>query len=118
MHHYFLNVNRESVRLHENLQIPSMKSFYRLVPVLFLSFVLLSCGGNKPDNPNPTLEDKIAKDTTSYNKMADYKFFYALANLPSPLEIINTVFGTDVEYRKELLNPESNADKYQTTFQK
>lgn len=95
-----------------------MKNFHRLVPALALSLVLVSCGGNKPDNQNPTIEEKIAKDTTAYNKMADYKFFYALANLPSPLEIINTVFGTDVAYRKELLNPEGNADKYQTTFQK
>ena len=107
----------EYVRLQEIHPEPIMKNFLRLLAAVAVPLALVSCSGNKPASET-SLEEKIAKDTTSYNKMADYKFFYALANLPSPLEIINTVFGTDVAYQKDLLNPEVNAQKYLTTCQK
>jgi hypothetical protein len=96
-----------------------MKNPLRILTAGFvLPLLLISCNGSKSGKQEQSLQEKIAKDTTTYNKLADYKFFYALANLPSPLEIINTVYGTNVEYNKSLINPDNNVDKYLTSCKK
>ena len=54
----------------------------------------------------------MAADTLPYNKMADFKFSFTLANLPSPLDVINTVYNTEVPFDNTLLNPSDNSKKY------
>lgn len=54
----------------------------------------------------------MAADTVPYNKMADFKFSFTLANLPSPLDVINTVYNTEVPFDNTLLNPTDNEEKY------
>src|SRR4051812_46937538 len=90
----------------------------RITLGLALIVLLGSCGNHQQENSGNIIDNNPKKDTASYNKVADYKFFYALANLPSPLQVINTIYGTSVGYNKDLLNPDGNADKYLTAYKK
>jgi hypothetical protein len=90
----------------------------RITLGLVLIVLLGSCGNRQQENSGNIIDNNPKKDTAGYNKVADYKFFYALANLPSPLQVINTIYGTSVGYNKDLLNPDGNADKYLTAYKK
>jgi hypothetical protein len=94
-----------------------LKHFALLAVTSGLIFV--SCGGNKQPETQETSTNIVTEaDTTPYNELADFKFFFTIANLPSPLEIINTIYTTEVPYNKDLLNSDENFTKYQTTFKK
>lgn len=86
--------------------------------VFFAAF--MSCSGPKKQAEATEVHDSaaIAIDTTPYNKTADFKFFFTIANLPSPLEVINTVFNTDVPFDNSLLNPTKNVEKYLSSYKK
>lgn len=60
----------------------------------------------------------MAADTLPYNKMADFKFSFTIANLPSPLDVINTVYNTNVAFDNTLLNPTDNSEKYISGYKK
>jgi len=88
--------------------------------IIFITLLMFaaSCGNNQTEKSGNIIDNAAKKDTASYNKVADYKFFYALANLPSPLQVINTIYGTSVSYNKGLLNPDDNVEKYLTGYKK
>ena len=93
-------------------------------PEILYAFVVLmlmnSCSGQKEQPGSVATTDSAiaALDTQPYNKMADFKFFFTIANLPSPLEVINTVYNTDVPFDNTLLNPTNNEEKYLTAYKK
>lgn len=85
-----------------------------------ISAFLLSCSGNKNPSDSVLTSDSamMAADTVPYNKMADFKFSFTLANLPSPLDVINTVYNTEVPFDNTLLNPTDNSEKYISAYKK
>jgi len=103
-------------------QTPSiMKNMLRSFLVLsFISVFLLSCSGKKNQSDSAMTSDSamMAADTLPYNKMADFKFSFTLANLPSPLDVINTVYNTEVPFDNTLLNPTDNSEKYMSAYKK
>lgn len=86
--------------------------------LLVLLLVFFAACTHKPKESGNIIDNPETKDTSAYSDVADFKFFFAVANLPSPLQIINTVFGTPVEYKSSLLNPTENKDKYLTAYKK
>ena len=60
----------------------------------------------------------MASDTMAYNEKADFKFSFTIANLPSPLNVISTIYTTQVPFDNTLLNPTDNADKYLSTYKR
>ena len=82
--------------------------------------MFVACGSHKEKPVSEPISDSsmMAADSQPYNKMADFKFFFTIANLPSPLEIINTVFNTDVPFDNTLLNPTGNVEKYMSAYKK
>ena len=98
-----------------------MKKIPGIVYALLIVILLNACSGNKEQQTDAatTSDSAIAAlDTQPYNKMADFKFFFTIANLPSPLEVINTVYNTDVPFDNTLLNPTDNEEKYLTAYKK
>lgn len=96
-----------------------MKISLSLFLIAGSSLLLFSCNSNKQQESQDTTSNIVEqKDTTPYNELADFKFFFTIANLPSPLEIINTIYTTEVPYNKELLNSDENFTKYQTTYKR
>jgi len=82
--------------------------------VSLISLFLYSCSGKKSQSQGETASDSamMAADTMPYNKKADFKLSFTIANLPSPLDVINTVYNTQVPFDNTLLNPTDNFEKY------
>jgi hypothetical protein len=98
-----------------------MKNILRgFILLSFISLFLFACSGNKNHSDSVLTTDSamMAADTLPYNKMADFKFSFTLANLPSPLDVINTVYNTQVPFDNTLLNPTDNEEKYITAYKK
>lgn len=90
----------------------------RIFPYLITAVVIASCGSEKS---NEGTLDSVATNTDSteaLNEVADYKFHNVLANIPSPLELIQATAKTGVAYSKALPNSNDNATKYSTSAQK
>ena len=97
-----------------------MKKIPGIVYAIVVLMLMNSCTGNKEQSGAVATSDSAiaALDTQPYNKMADFKFFFTIANLPSPLQVINTVYNTDVPFDNTLLNPTNNEVKYLTAYKK
>lgn len=68
-----------------------------------------------PDSSATAPEDSAAKKA---KEILDFKFFYTIANLPSPMEMINAIYQNQVPFNKDLLNPATNEEKYNTAYKK
>ena len=90
------------------------------IPALALIFIS-SCG-HSGDNSQSTMVDSTAlrEDTMSAKtkEMVDFKFFFTIANLPSPIEIISSIYNNQVPYSKDLLNAPENSANYNTSYKK
>ena len=95
--------------------------------LLFVSIPLIltvsSCGTKeKPAADTNEFADtaKMEHDTVAKKaqELLDFKFFYTLANLPSPMDMINAIYQNNVPFSKELLNPTGHASDYSTGFKK
>ncbi len=83
----------------------------------------ISCSNNKPEQ---TTVDEFVDTTTSVpdsakkkaQEMLDFKFFYTIANLPSPMDMINSIYQNKVPFNKDLLNPADKASEYSSAFKK
>ena len=84
-----------------------------------LPLALISCSGDQKSAQEASSDSlNAALDTAAYNEFADFKFSFTIANLPSPLDIINTVYNTQVPFDNTLLNPTGNYEKYLTSYKK
>ncbi|MBL0054318.1 MAG: hypothetical protein IPP29_23985 [Bacteroidetes bacterium] len=84
------------------------------------AFVALSsCNSPKTDSDTNQTVDSIATsvvDTTPINEVANYKFSYAIANVPSPLEILDEFAQSELPVYTNFLNPVENVDNYQSSL--
>jgi hypothetical protein len=100
-----------------------MKNYFSknlLLSALFLT--ALSCGQNKQEKPVDEFADTTTSVPDSAKKRAqeilDFKFFYTIANLPSPMEMINAIYENKVPFNKDLLNSADKASQYSSAFKK
>ena len=81
-----------------------------------------SCSNNKPESTTDEFTDTAGtlKDSSTLKaeEMLDFKFFYTIANLPSPMEMINAIYQNKVPFNKDLLNPPDHASNYSSGFKK
>jgi hypothetical protein len=95
-------------------------SKFILLPALCIA--TFSCSSPKPENTADEFTDTAGtlKDsaTLKAEEMLDFKFFYTLANLPSPMEMINAIYKNKVPFNKDLLNPPERASDYSSGFKK
>ncbi len=93
-----------------------------LFPVcLFSLLIFTQCSNPKPETTTDEFSDTTTvKDTVAEHaqEMLEFKFFYTIANLPSPLEMINAIYNNKVPFNKDLLNPANKASDYSTGFKK
>lgn len=82
---------------------------------------LISCGGSQqPTEQNGIDSTAMREDTMSQQtkELVDFKFFFTIANLPSPIEIISAIYNNEVPYNADLLNPTDNESNYNTSYKK
>ncbi|HRH02817.1 MAG TPA: hypothetical protein PLN13_10775 [Bacteroidia bacterium] len=79
--------------------------------------ILVACGGSKETAPAAENTTAQAVDSVSQpeNELADFKFHMAIANIPSPFEIIDMLPKSGITFNGELTNPTNNKSKYQTS---
>ena len=96
------------------------RTLYALSAVLSASLIFSCGGGNQNTETSGVDSTKMHEDTMSAKtkEMVDFKFFYTIANLPSPLEIISSIYSNQVPYNKELLNSSDNEANYNTSYKK
>jgi len=95
------------------------KTFMLLACCTGLVLTFISC--NNPEKKAEENADKaLAEDTLSgkTKEMVDFKFFYTIANLPSPMEMISAIYASKVPFNKEILNPTTSLENYNTSFKK
>ncbi len=99
-----------------------MKKLSLVLP-LALGVLLFSCGGHKEadeqDHVDTTAYD-IPEDTTpvTVNEEIKFKFDFAIANIPSPVNMINDISGWGVDYNGALLNDTKKSSNYKDEFTK
>ena len=85
------------------------------------SALIFSCGSGNQNSDSAMVDSTAMHEDTMSAKtkeMVDFKFFFTIANLPSPIEIISSIYNNQVPYSKDLLNaPESSAN-YNTSYKK
>jgi hypothetical protein len=87
-----------------------------------ISGIFSGCGSNKTETEHDEFVDTTTtlKDSSAIQaqERLEFKFFYTIANLPSPLEMINAIYNNKVPFNKDLLNPPSKASEYSSAFKK
>jgi hypothetical protein len=97
-----------------------MNSAFRLMLIL-AGVIMFSCGEKKTASTGDEFDDtSFTKDsiTLQQEEMLDFRFFYTIANLPSPMEMINAIYKNRIPFNKSLLNPPGRASAYSTGFKK
>jgi hypothetical protein len=109
--------------LNNRIFTPQPIPMKKTLPILFLSIIIASVSCNRSANQEEQQKmDSLtsAPDTLSGDKkeMVEFKLFYTLANLPSPLELINSIYNSSLPFNSDLLNKADNETKYNTAFKK
>ena len=97
-----------------------------LVIVSGLSLLaLVSCGGGKAEESKTEATDTAAVKTEQVDTVAKnvddftrFKFDFAIANIPSPAQIINDLASYKLAYNPAFLNATSKVSSYSTDFSK
>jgi len=98
-----------------------MRTTLRVLWAVSISSLLLaSCSSNKEKSAAVSNADSslMASDSMAYNERADFKFSFTIANLPSPLNVISTIYTTQVPFDNTLLNPTDNEEKYLSSYKR
>ncbi|REJ82906.1 MAG: hypothetical protein DWQ44_01965 [Bacteroidetes bacterium] len=96
----------------------------RIIAILSLSGIIFlsSCGSQESGNNTAAVDSTLLElmDTTAEktHEILDFKFFYTIANLPSPMEIIHAIYSYEVPFNKDLLNSPAAEGKYSTAYKK
>src|SRR5436190_17607832 len=98
-----------------------LKRTLLIISVYSLFIFLISCGGSNQQTDNNGVDSTAMREDTmsaQTKDIVDFKFFFTIANLPSPIEIISAIYNNQVPYNADLLNPTDNADNYNTSSKK
>lgn len=91
-----------------------------LVPVKIacaICFILASCNSEtKHEDQSADSTAAAAPDTTPLNEAATFKFSYVIANLPSPLQVLDEFSKSGLPVDVALLNPVANTNNYHSTL--
>jgi hypothetical protein len=99
-----------------------MKKLSLVLP-LALGVLLFSCGGNKEADDTEHVDTTayvVPEDTTpvTVNEEIKFKFDFAIANIPSPVNMINDISNWGVDYNGALLNDPKKSSNYKDEFTK
>lgn len=85
------------------------------IAVVVVSVTLFSCGGDKSASDQTGDQAVVVQDTTPIDEVANFRFSYTIANLPSPMVIFDEFAKSKLPVEVNLLNPSSNVKNYTTT---
>ncbi len=89
--------------------------FMKLVQLFIFSGLLvffIGCKNNSPKNEDNTTSETLSLEKDDTHERTVKKIFF---NLPSPIELTQTILSTKSPYNGELLNPVSNVKNYATS---
>ena len=94
----------------------------KILTLSLLVFSIIACKNSSKTEDTATANDSAAakfEDTLSagQKQLLHFKFLTAVANLPSPFEMINVVYNQELPFNESLINPVSNIEKYKSGMQ-
>lgn len=94
-----------------------MQNMKKANPISLTAFVLslIFCSCSNPPATNEQTNDSSTNaesDTAPLNELATFKFTYTLANLPSPLSVLDEFSKSGLPTDISLLNPADNVNNY------
>lgn len=100
-----------------------MKRSILVLPLAIGSLLFASCGNKEAEETNPhgdTTAYVIPEDTTpvTVNEEIKFKFDFAIANIPSPVGMINDISSWGVDYNNAFLNDPNKTKNYKDEFTK
>ncbi|HEY1039701.1 MAG TPA: hypothetical protein VGF30_09870 [Bacteroidia bacterium] len=99
-----------------------MKStFLKIALAATLPVVMISCGGEKTVEEQPVTDSTAtAVDTTpvTVSEEVKFKFDFAVANIPSPVQVINDFSSYGLPYNSAILHDVNKVKSYSTDFAK
>ncbi len=100
-----------------------MRKAGALIALMLVFFGFERCGGNQTDeqvDDSKNTGEAVVKDTTpvTVDKETKFKFNFALANIPSPVGMMNEVSKWGEPYNNELFNDTKKASNYTSEFSK
>lgn len=98
-----------------------MRSVLKFGLIAMLPLAIASCGGEKQTEEIPGEDTtKAVVDTTpvTVNEEVKFKFDFAVANVPSPVQIINDLSSYGLAYNNAMLHDVKKVSSYTTDFAK
>lgn len=99
-----------------------MKNLLSSICIFCAIFMASSCNRSPEHAANDEFTDTTSgvrdSATIKAEEMLDFKFFYTIANLPSPMEMINSIYQNKLPFSKDLLNSPDKASEYSSGFKK
>ena len=93
------------------------KVFGSVLPLAAMMIFIVACSSNEVTDEGVTEENTVmVEDTTPIDELADFRFSYTIANLPSPFQILDEFAQSDLPVKPNLLNPTNNAENYHNLF--
>ena len=83
--------------------------------MLCASVLIVSCGSNKNGSENQATTI-ASSDTTPVNQEAQFKFDFAIGNLPNSSMVLGEISKAELPVNTALLNATDNVDKYATSL--
>ncbi len=80
--------------------------------VLAIFIALSACNNQATNDDGDNNMETMVEDTTPINELADFRFSYTIANLPSPFQVLDEFARSGLPINTSLLNPSSNAENY------
>ncbi len=86
--------------------------------IFALCIILCSCNScnNNKEKEQQDGSGAAAADTVPVNELAAFKFSYTIANLPSPLQVLDEFSNAGLSTDLSLLNPVENATNYHSSL--
>lgn len=112
-------LNKRTIVILRCITTPMKKTAYYLAIAVVLGFTACNRSAEQEEQ---AMQDSLTSlsDTLSGEKkeMVEFKLFYTLANLPSPLELINSIYANDIPFNSELLNSPDKETGYASAYKK
>ena len=96
-----------------------MKSIKNIIPLLFLSVMIIACGGDEVDDGMDMLSDFEYADSLQAQVVVSEEIIEEMIHsIPSPVEMTTLIISSGAKFNKSILNDIDHLDNYDSPYAK